>query len=154
MSSERPVTDMQKLMAALGNAMLHWCFLEDELTEAIKRLRIESEGSASRIRGTFGDRLSEWRGLLSQKTRRNPPLAEAVADQANEIERLRTKRNLIAHNLAGADASPDESEPHVWCADRAAPGAGAERTQISLADLDEMIQAMDRCRYRVQAIGR
>ena len=68
------MTDMQQLMASVGSVMLHWCHLEDALTDTIRQLRIVSEGSANliRVRGNFSDRLSEWRGLLSQKTRRNP----------------------------------------------------------------------------------
>src|ERR1700712_3970896 len=107
MAGEPPSADMQELMASIGSVMLHWCFLEDALTDTIRQLRIVSEGSANliRVRGNFSDRLSEWRGLLSQKTRRNPELAETVADLANEMEHLRGTRNRIAHNLAGADAS-------------------------------------------------
>src|SRR6478672_8078867 len=107
MTSEPPITDMQQLMASVGSVMLHWCYLEDALTDTIRRLRTVSEGSASliRVRGTFNDRLSEWRGLLSQKTRRNPEMAEIVGDLASEMEHLRGMRNRIAHNLAGADAS-------------------------------------------------
>ena len=94
MASEPPITDMQQLMASVGSVMLHWCFLEDALTDTIRQLRIASEGSANliRVRGSFSDRLSEWRGLLSQKTRRNPELAETVADLANEMEHLRGLR--------------------------------------------------------------
>ena len=155
MASKSPITDTQKLMASVGSVLLHWCFLEDALTDTIRRLRIVSEGSASliRVRGSFSDRLSEWRGLLSQKTRRNPQLAETVADLANEMERLRGTRNRIAHNLAGANASPDnEAGPYIWCAEREASNPG-ERDHITLTDLNDMIEAMDRCRNRLRSIG-
>lgn len=111
--------DFEKLMASIGSLMFHWCLLEDALTDEVRRLRIESEGEANfvRVRGSFSDRLREWRGLLSQKTRRKPELAEAVAALANEMEQLRHKRNLIANDLAGASAGPDE-EPHIRCAQR------------------------------------
>ena len=155
MPSEPPITDMQKLMAGVGSVLLHWCFLEDALTDTIRRLRIVSEGSASliRVRGSFSDRLSEWRGLLSQKTRRNPQLAETVADLANEMEQLRGTRNRIAHNLAGANASPEDGTgPYIWCAEREASNPG-EPDRIALADLTDMIDAMDRCRSRLRSIG-
>ena len=156
MTSEPPITDLQKLMASVGSVMLYWCFLEDALTDTIRRLRIASEGSANliRVRGTFNDRLSEWRGLLSQKTRRNPELAETVADLANEMEHLRSMRNRIAHNLAGANASCDDgNQPYIWCAERESSNPGGEPDRITLTDLREMAEAMDRCRGRLRSIG-
>lgn len=156
MTSEPPITDMQKLMASIGSVMLYWCFLEDALTDTIRQLRIVSEGSATliRVRGGFSDRLSEWRGLLSQKTRRNPELAETVAELANEMEKLRGVRNRIAHNLAGANASrEDGAEPYIWCAERESANPASEATRITLSDLVEMAEAMDRCRDRLRSIG-
>ena len=156
MAGEPPITDMQQLMASVGSVMLHWCHLEDALTDTIRRLRTVSEGSANliRVRGTFNDRLSEWRGLLSQKTRRNPEMAEIVADLANEMEHLRGMRNRIAHNLAGADTSrQDGAPPYIWCAERESSNPGIEPHRITLADLREMIEAMDRCRSRLRSIG-
>lgn len=156
MTNYASITDLQKLMASLGSVMLHWCYLEDALTDTIRPLRIESEGSANliRVRGSFSDRLSEWRGLLSQKTRRNPELAETVADLANEMEHLRGTRNRIAHNLAGANASlEDDNQPYIWCAEREASNPGVEAVRITLGDLRDMIDAMDRCRARFGTIG-
>jgi len=155
MVSDGPNSDLHRLMASFGTVLLHWCFLEDALTDTIRRLRTESEGSANliRVRGNFSDRLSEWRGLLSQKTRRNPELAAAVADLANEMEHLRGMRNRIAHNLAGANASLlDDDQPYIWCAEREASNAAAP-DHITLTDLRAMIEAMDRCRNRFRTIG-
>jgi hypothetical protein len=157
MASEPPITDLQKLMASVGSVMLYWCFLEDALTETIRGLRIASEGSANliRVRGSFNDRLSEWRGLLSQKTRRNPELAETVAELANEMEHLRGMRNRIAHNFAGANAAcEDGAEPYIWCAERESASTQAlETDRITLTDLREMAEAMDSCRGRLRTIG-
>jgi hypothetical protein len=156
MAGEPPTADMQKLMASVGSVMLHWCHLEDALTDTIRQLRIVSEGSANliRVRGTFSDRLSEWRGLLSQKTRRNPELAETVAELANEMEHLRGIRNRIAHNLAGADAGcEDGAEPYIWCAERESSNQAGEPERIALSDLRDMAEAMDRCRGRLAKIG-
>jgi hypothetical protein len=156
MASDPPTTDMDKLMASVGSVMLHWCFLEDMLTDTIRQLRIVSEGSASliRVRGNFSDRLSEWRGLLSQKTRRNPEMAEIVADLANELEHLRGMRNRIAHNFAGADAAPEGGgEPYIWCAERESSNPNNVPERITLADLRTMIETMDLCRDRLGSIG-
>ena len=143
-------TDFERLMASVGSLMFHWCLLEDALTDEVRRLRIESEGDANfiRVRGSFGDRLREWRGLLSQKTRRKPELAEAVAALANEIEQLRHKRNLIAYDLAGASAAPNE-EPHIRCAQRERSALNSEMTRITLAELIEATEAIDRCRDKI-----
>ena len=143
-------TDFERLMASVGSLMFHWCLLEDALTDEVRRLRIESEGDANfiRVRGSFVDRLREWRGLLSQKTRRKPELAEAVAALANEIEQLRHKRNLIAYDLAGAWAGPNE-EPHIRCAQRERSALNSEMTRITLAELIEATEAIDRCRDRI-----
>jgi hypothetical protein len=150
MSSSTP-GDFDRLMASIGSLMLHWCLLEDALTDEIRRLRIESEGDANfvRVRGPFGDRLREWRGLLSQKTRRQPHVAEAVAALANEMEQLRHKRNLIANDLAGASAEPDE-EPHIRCAQRERSALNSEVIRISLAELIEGTEAIDRCRAKIR----
>jgi hypothetical protein len=149
--SDSSATDFERLMASIGSLMFHWCLLEDSLTDEVRRLRIESEGDASliRIRGSFNDRLREWRGLLSQKTRRKPELAEAVAALANEMEQLRHKRNLIAHDLAGASAEPDE-EPHIRCSPRERSSLSSEVTRITLAELIEATEAIDRCRDRLR----
>jgi hypothetical protein len=147
---------MQQLMASVGSVMLHWCYLEDALTDTIRQLRIVSEGSANliRVRGTFNDRLSEWRGLLSQKTRRNPEMAEVVAELANEMEHLRGMRNRIAHNLAGANAArEDGAQPYIWCVERESSNPGIVPDRITLADLREMIDTMERCRHRLGSIG-
>ena len=150
------MTEMQQLMAGVGSVMLHWCYLEDALTDTIRQSRIASEGSANliRVRGNFSDRLSEWRGLLSQKTRRNPEMAEIVADLANEMEHLRGTRNRIGHNFAGADASrQDGAEPYIWCAERESSNPATEPHRITLSDLHDMIETMDRCRSRLRSIG-
>ena len=131
--SDSNANDFERLMASIGSLMVHWCLLEDALTDEVRRLRVESEGDANfiRIRGSFGDRLREWRGLLSQKTRRKPQLAEAVAALANEMEQLRHKRNLVAYDLAGAAAGPGE-ESHIRCAQRERSALNTEVTRITL----------------------
>ena len=150
--SDSSAADFEKLMASIGSLLLHWCLLEDALTDEVRRLRVESEGDANfiRVRGSFGDRLREWRGLLSQKTRRKPQLAEAVAALANEMEQLRHKRNLIAYDLAGASAGPDE-EPHIRCAQRERSALNTEVTRITLSELIASTEAIDRCRGKICA---
>jgi hypothetical protein len=73
-------------------------------------LRIVSDGCANPtpVRTSFSDR-KKWRGLLSQKTRRNLELAETVADLADEMERLRAAARTL---------HPTNDQPYIWCADR------------------------------------
>jgi hypothetical protein len=152
--SDHTTSDFQRLMASVGYLMFHWSLLEDGLADDIRRLRTESEGGANliRVRGTFADWLREWRGLLSQKTRRKPELAEIVADLANEMEHLRQKRNLIAHEFAGASARTDEGEAHIWCGQRDRTGPNPEVTRFTQAELSATISAIDRCRARIRTI--
>lgn len=153
--TESSTPEFHELMASVGSLLFHWCLLEDGLADDIRRLRIESEGEANfiRVRGSFGDRMREWRGLLSQKTRRKPQLGEAVAELANEIEQLRRRRDLIANDFAGASALADDGQPCIWCAQRDRSAPNAETTRITQSDLMGTIQAIDRCRQRIKLVA-
>jgi hypothetical protein len=152
--TEESTSELERLMASIGYLMLHWSWLEGELEEDIRRLRTEIEGPASfiRVRGSFSDWLREWRGLLSQKTRRRPELAAAVSELANEMEQLRRKRNLVAHDFASASALPEDGEPFILCAPRERSTLNAEPTRITQSDLTRTIEAIERCRARIRRV--
>lgn len=144
----------EKLMASVGKVLFHWSLLDEALIEDIRRLRSESgsvQTSMLRVRGSFSERLAEWRALLSLKSRRNPPLAEAVLIAANQVERLRQKRNLIAHHFVGASAAGEGGEPFIVCfeGDR---GANTGTGRISQSELTALIGEMDQCRRRITEI--
>ena len=147
-------SEFQKLMASVGSLMFYWSRLEDELAEDVRRLRTEIEGPSSFVRGpgTFRDRMRDWRGLLSQKTRRKPDLAEAVAALANEMEQLRHTRNLIAHNFSGASARPEDGEPFISCRLSGQGSSDAKPVRITLSELTQKIEAIDLCRVRIRSV--
>ena len=147
--------EFQRLMSSLGGLIYHWSLLEDALADDIRRLRLEIEGRTTLVRGrgSFSDWLREWRGLLSQKARRRPELADAVAQLANEMEQLKLKRNLVAQDFAGASAGPDKSEPFILCAPRDRGSPNVEPTRITLSELNETIDAIDRCRRRIGTVA-
>jgi hypothetical protein len=132
--------------------MFHWSRVDETLVADIRRLRAEGGGVGSsivRVRGSFTERLAEWRALLSLKSRRNPGLAEAVLDLSNSLERLRQKRNLVAQSFAGASLA---GEPHILCS-VAGAGAMGDATSISQSELNTLIDDLERCAERIRQIG-
>ncbi len=145
-------TAFAKLMESVGLLLFHWSRLEEALVEDIRRLRAEGGGSQTsivRVRGSFSERLAEWRALLSLKSRRNPTLAEAVLAVANRLERLRQKRNLVAHQFAGA--AIDYGETFVICA-AVGGGTSGDFTRLSQTELSTIIGEMVECADEVRRL--
>jgi hypothetical protein len=137
------MTDFEKLMAGIGSLMLHWGFLETALDDDIRRRRKEREApDPARKPGTFGDRMKEWSDLAGA--------TPAVRALTEEIARVRDIRNRVAHGLAGANAKPEDGEPHIWCVDRADPNGGKRR--ITLTELTQAIDAAEACRNRLRRL--
>jgi len=144
-----------KLMASVGSLLLHWHQLDQALIDDIRRLRSEGgdvQTTMLRVRGSFSERLAEWRALLSLKSRRNPPLAEAVLDVANQVERLRQKRNLVAQHFAGASVRREDGEPAILCAEGDRGALNVSTVRITQSELSALIAEMDRCCRRVTRI--
>jgi hypothetical protein len=153
--TDDPTPELQPLMTSIGRLIYHWSLLEDALADDIRRLRMEIEGRTTlvRVRGSFSDRLREWRGLLSQKTRGKRVLAAAVEKLANEMEQLKLRRNLVGHDFTGAFPGPDDSEPFILCAPRDRGTIHVEPMRITLSQLNETIDAIDRCRQRIGTVA-
>lgn len=144
----------EKLMATVGRVLFHWSLLDQAVIEDIRRLRAESgsmQTSVLRIRGSFSERLAEWRALLSLKSRRNPPLAEAVLVTSNQVERLRQKRNLIADHFVGASPGDEAGEPYIVCF-QGERGANTATGRITQSELTQLIEEMNSCRESVMNI--
>ena len=138
-------------MASVGSLIFYWSLLEAELSNDILRLRSGSEDvhATVGVRSSFSEQLADWRGLVELKARRNKPLSEALVTLTTEIELLRQKRNLITHNFAGASARPEDGEPHITCL----PGErGGTATVIGQAELDGLVEAIDRCRLSLRGM--
>ena len=147
----------EALMAKVGRLLYHWSLLDQALIADIRRLRSEGgdlQTSVLRVRGSFSERLAEWRALLSLKSRRNPPLAHAMLEVANQAERLRQKRNQVAHHFAGASARPEDGEPSIYCVEGDRAAATGDAGRMTASELTALIAEMDACRERVASIER
>jgi hypothetical protein len=70
---------LAELLSTLGLLLYRWSVLDQKLSEEIKHFRMEGGDSEAslRIRGSAGERLGEWRALISQRTRRSLRLCRA-----------------------------------------------------------------------------
>lgn len=145
-------TDFKRLMASVGYLIFCWSQLEAELAGDIRRLRSGSGDVQApiRLRGSFSEQLAEWRALVDLKAPRNKELSEALFNLTNEIELLRQKRNLVAHNFAAAHARPEDGEPHIVCQQ----GERSGRTDIVITqtELSGFIEDIDRCRLTLRCM--
>ncbi len=136
------------LMREFGYVLLNWSVLERAVVDDIRRLRMvdgDSGVSTARARGSFIERLAEWRALASLRSRRNSEAALEVAETSSETERLCRIRNLLAHYVAGAEAI----EEGRWVVLVSEHGVASARSQTAftieqLAELNE--QMLHTCR--------
>ena len=144
-----------RLMSLVGQALYHWSLLDDALRDAISGLR--STGTAGdgshRARALFGERLAEWRALLSQRSRRNPQLAETVLEIGNDVERLQQARKLIGEHFCGATAGKADEEPAIYCRHGKSLGGTSTTKRITLTELQKLIFEMDECREHVMSLA-
>ena len=117
------------LMAAVGEILLRWGYLELEM---LKKLEVVREGAMPRAAP-----LQQWRAAGAQA------LAD-VSPWTEEIERAAQIRNLLAHGLIGGHAQPEASAPHVVCRD-----LDGMRHEIKHADLIAAAQHLDVLRLRL-----
>lgn len=117
------------LMAAVGEVLLRWGYLELEM---LKKLEVGREGSMPRAAP-----LQQWRVAGARA------LAD-VSGWTEEIERAAQIRNLLAHGLIGGHAQPEVGAPHVVCRD-----LDGVRHQIKHADLIAAAQTLDLLRLRL-----
>jgi hypothetical protein len=146
---------LAKLMEEVGFVLYYWSRLEEALVADIRRLRSESGGvqtSLYRVRGSSSERLAEWRALMSLKSRRNPALTAEVLEVTNEMERLRRKRNLIAHHFVDACAEGEEAEPFIVCVEGDRTGSDERSGRILQSELSAIIEEMDGCALRIRII--
>ena len=127
--ADHPELVFSDLMAAVGEVLLRWGYLELEM---LKKLEIVREGSMPRA-----SPLQQWRAAGARA------LAD-VSPWAEEIERAAQIRNLLAHGLIGGHAQPEAGAPHIVCRDL--DGASHE---IKHADLIATAQHLDVLRLRL-----
>jgi hypothetical protein len=137
--------------------LLHrWSLLEFALVNEIKKFRLKGGDSATstlRIRGSTSERLGEWRALISQKTRRDPELAAAVASLSTLIERLRRDRDAITQHFEKVGNAPGELEARIFFTGPLSGHAASAIRSINLAELNALIGDVDGCRDELEKLG-
>lgn len=131
-------SDTDPLMKALGYLLLNWSMLERAVIDDIKRLRLsdgDSGMTTARARGSFNERLAEWRALVSLKSRRNPEAAREVAEIGNLAEQLCRTRNLISHHFVGVERTTDCTSV-IYASESGIASLRASQTAFSLEQLD------------------
>jgi len=128
--ADHPELVFSDLMAAVGEVLLRWGYLELEM---LKKLEANGEGSMPRAAP-----LQRWRvaGVRSSSD---------VSAWTEEIERAAQIRNLLAHGLIGGHAQPEAGPPHVVCRD-----LDGMRHEIKHADLIAAAQHLDVLRLRLR----
>lgn len=90
------------LMAAVGEVMLRWGYLELEMLKKLARSGHDPIPRAAP--------LQQWR-IVSARS------ASDVSAWTDEIERSAKIRNLLAHGLIGGYAQPPVGDPSIVCRD-------------------------------------
>lgn len=133
-------SDQDTLMKTLGYVLLNWSILERAVIDDIKRLRLsdgDSGTTTARARGSFNERLAEWRALVSLKSRRNPEAAHEVAEIANLAEQLCRSRSLIAHHFAGVEKTA-KGEWLIYASESGIASLRTSQTAFTFKQLDDL----------------
>lgn len=126
----RPPLIFADLMAAVGEVMLRWGFLEIEM---LKKLEASDREQFPRL-----SPIQQWR-IVSK------PSSLSVAAWTAEIENAVQIRNLLAHGLVGGHAQPEEGSPRVVCRD-----IDGEHRDVTYAALVSAAQNLDLLRLRLR----
>lgn len=116
--------DLTPTLAAVGQLLLTWGWVETEMAVVMDRAGAPPHPSP----------MTRWRKAADQ-------LPTSVVILTAELERLAQVRNLIAHGLSAARSQPQPVVEARTPAD--------DRVVISLADLIETAQALDRIRREI-----
>lgn len=126
----RPSLVFSDLMAAVGEVMLRWGYLEVEMLK-----KLEVSGHALQPRAAP---IQQWR-LASARS------ASDVSAWTDEIEHAVQIRNLLAHGLVGGHSQPAEGDPGVICRD-----IDGEHHSVSYTALIAASQNLDLLRLRLR----
>ena len=117
-------------MAAVGEVMLRWGFLE---TEMLTKLAASGYGPIPRAAP-----LQQWR-IVSARSASN------VSAWTEEIEQVAQIRNLLAHGLTGGHAQPTVEDPGIVCRDM-----DGGHHAISYDTLIDTAKVLDIVRHRLR----
>ncbi len=138
-------------MRSLGYVMLHWSKLECAILDDIKRLRRvdgDNGGTSMRPRGSFSERLAEWRALVSRKSGRSSTAPNEVGEIAAQAERLRKTRDLIGNHFVGTEISAG-GEYQIVVAEGGPSSVRASQTTFTTRQLSNLVEEMDEAAARV-----
>ena len=124
-----PPLIFKDLTAAVGEVMLQWGYLEDEMLK-----KVEASGYILLSRAPP---IQQWR-LASARS------ATDASGWTDEIERAAEIRNLLAHGFVGGSSQPVEGEPFVVCRD-----IDGERRNLTYDTLKATAQTIDLLRRRL-----
>jgi len=125
--------DMQMLMAAVGEVLLTWGYVESAILDRLAAL----EGIPTKAPKTSP--VSRWKNAESP----TPEIAEVLA----EIERLAEVRNCLAHGLEAASVDPDdEHAPAVICRTQAG------KRHISFSTMVDTQRRLHRLSHAIRAL--
>ena len=127
---DRPLLVFSDLMAAVGEVMLRWGYLEVEM---LKKLEASGQGLVPRAAP-----IQQWR-LASARS------ASDVSAWTEEIEHAVQIRNLLAHGLIGGHSQPAEGDPAVICRD-----IDGQRHTVSYDALMAAARNLDLLRLRLR----
>lgn len=126
--------DMRDLMAAVGEVMLTWGYVESAI---LYRMAITQPDATPRTDSP----LSRWR-------KAEAPTPEITA-LLSEIDRLAVVRHALAHGLTSASVDPSgEREPAVSCR------APAGKLEITLSTLNETRRSLHRLSHAIRSLPR
>lgn len=133
--------DMRDLLAAVGEVLLTWGYLEHEMEQWIATIC----GSQVLRAATRAPIISLWRDAVARLAINDTDIwAELLAD----VEVVASVRNLLAHGLSAASVDlRDSKEAHVVC--RARDGT---RRSIALSELLETERQLHSLRRRVREL--
>ena len=144
-ASTGPFVSISDLMASVGNMMFHWSTLEQALTEAISAAKTPAGQLASRVCGTFNERLDSWCALVTALPQ-NALKADLVAQIREQAVSLRKLRNTIVHGLMAGSSMPDEGPAYIVCTIGGYDNPTGETVEYTIDELEHFSQALDACR--------
>lgn len=124
-----PPLIFKDLTAAVGEVMLRWGYLEDEMLT-----KLAKSGNAPLPRAAP---IQQWR-IASARS------ASDVSGWTDEIECAAQIRNMLAHGLVGGNSQPADGDPAVICRDME-----GQHHSISYAALKATAQNIDLLRLRL-----
>lgn len=143
------------LMETIGFLMFQWSVLEHDLGEEIARLRAQSGDfapSKNRLRATASERLAEWRALQSRRRRKDAEFHRSVEALGERIQSLARMRNLVTQGFVTAAAEPG-SASNAWIMCSTNAGGGTPDMRLTLAQLADAVEEMNRCREELAMLG-